>query len=67
MPKMSDGGSCGTSTLSKGTHSRVRPVTEWVAYRAHRYVNSVSNLIVKHRHGLVTDCRRLPIVPQSAP
>jgi len=33
-------------------------------------VNSVSNIIVKHRHGLVTDCHHLPmvpIVPQSAP
>jgi len=30
----------------------------------------VSNIIVKHRHGLVTDCHRLlivPMVPQSAP
>jgi len=30
----------------------------------------VSNIIVKHWHGLVTDCHRLPmvpIVPQSAP
>jgi len=33
----------------------------------------VSNIIVKHRHGLVTDCHHLPmfpmvpIVPQSAP
>jgi len=24
--------------------------------------NSGSNLIVKHQHGLVTDCHRLPIV-----
>src|SRR6218665_2725003 len=42
----------------------------WVAYRAHGYVNSVSNIIVKHRQGLVTDCHHLPmvpIVPQSAP
>src|SRR6218665_3443074 len=45
----------------------------WVAYRAHGLVNSVSYIIVKHRHGLVTDCHRLPmvpmvpIVPQSAP
>src|SRR6218665_1673461 len=36
-------------------------------------MNSVSNIIVKHRHGLVTDCHHLPmvpmvpIVPQSAP
>jgi len=33
----------------------------------------VSNIIVKHRHGLVNDCHHLPmvpmvpIVPQSAP
>jgi len=27
----------------------------------------VSNIIVKHRHGLVTDCHQVPIVPQSAP
>jgi len=30
----------------------------------------VSNIIVKHRHGLITDCHDLPmvpIVPQSAP
>jgi len=30
----------------------------------------VSNIIVKHRHGLVTECHHLPmvlIVPQSAP
>jgi len=30
----------------------------------------VSNIIVKHRDGLVTDCHRLPIVPivpQSSP
>jgi len=31
----------------------------------------VSNIIVKHRHGLVTDCHHLPmvpiVVPQSAP
>ena len=30
----------------------------------------MSNIIVKHRHGLVTDCHHLPmvpIVPQSAP
>jgi len=27
----------------------------------------VSNIIVKHRHGPVTDCHRLPIVPQSTP
>jgi len=26
------------------------------AYRAHVSVNSVSILIVKHRHGLLTDC-----------
>src|SRR6218665_2927642 len=41
-----------------------------VAYRAHGLANSVSNIIVKHRHGLVTDCHHLlmvPIVPQSAP
>jgi len=33
-------------------------------------VNSVSNIIVKHRHGLITDCHHLPMVPivsQSAP
>src|SRR6218665_3295190 len=44
--------------------------TTWVAYRVHGLVNSVSNIIVKHRHGPVTDCHRLPIipmVPQSAP
>src|SRR6218665_2424989 len=47
--------------------------TTWVAYRANGYVNSVSNIIVKHRHRLVTDGHRLPIVPmvpnvpQSAP
>src|SRR6218665_625963 len=44
-----------------------------VANRAHGLMNSVSNIIVKHRHGLVTDCHHLlmipmvPIVPQSAP
>src|SRR6218665_4001555 len=41
-----------------------------VAYIAHGQVNSVSNIIVKHRHGLVTDCHHLPMVPivsQSAP
>jgi len=30
----------------------------------------VSNIIMKHQHGLVTDCHHLPmvpIVPQSAP
>src|SRR6218665_2531460 len=27
-----------------------------VAYRAHDYGNSVSNITVKHWHGLVTDC-----------
>ena len=31
--------------------------TAWMYYRAHGYVNSMSNLIIKHRHGLVTDCR----------
>jgi len=44
--------------------------TTWVAYRAHGSVNSVSILILKHQHGLVTDCHWLPIVPivlQSAP
>ena len=47
--------------------------TAWGAYRAHVSVNSVSILILKHRHGLVTDCHWLPIVPmvpivpQSAP
>ena len=44
--------------------------TAWVAYRAHGSVNSVSILIMKHRHGLVTDCHQLPIVPivlHSAP
>src|SRR6218665_988620 len=33
-------------------------------------MNSVNTIIVKHRHGLVTDCHHLPIVPivpQSAP
>src|SRR6218665_271023 len=33
-------------------------------------MNSVSNIIVKHQHGLVTDCHHLPmvpIVPQSVP
>src|SRR6218665_595808 len=42
--------------------------TAWVAYSV--AYSSVSNLIVKHWHGLVTDCHRLlivPIVPQSAP
>src|SRR6218665_270708 len=38
-----------------------------VAYRAYGYVNSVSNIIVKHQHRLVTDCHHLPMVPQSAP
>src|SRR6218665_3717685 len=44
--------------------------TTRVAYRANGLVNSVSNIIVKHQHGLVTDCHHLPmvpIVPQSAP
>jgi len=34
----------------------------WVAYRAHDSVNSVSILILKHRHELVTDCHQLLIV-----
>src|SRR6218665_2359356 len=40
-----------------------------VAYRAHGLANSVSKIIMKHQHGLVTDCHHLPmvpIVPQSA-
>ena len=37
--------------------------TARVAYRAYVSVNSVSILILKHRHGLVTDCHWLPIVP----
>ena len=41
--------------------------------KCHGSVNSVSILIMKHRHGLVTDCHwmpivpMVPIVPQSAP
>jgi len=41
-----------------------------VASRAHGSVNSVNILILKHWHGLVTDCHQLamvPIVLQSAP
>jgi len=38
-----------------------------VACRAHGSVNSERILILKHRHGLVPDCHRLPIVLQSAP
>src|SRR6218665_3398065 len=52
--------------ISRGTLNS----SAWVAYRAHGYMNSVSNIIVKHRHGLVTDCHHLPmvpIVPKSAP
>jgi len=37
--------------------------TAWVAYRVHGSVNSVSILILKHRHKLVTDCHQLLIVP----
>jgi len=33
-----------------------------VAYRAHGSVNSVSILILKHRHGLVTDCSDCPTI-----
>jgi len=35
--------------------------TAWVAYRAHVSVNLVS--ILKHQHGLVTDCHQLTIAP----
>ena len=42
-----------------------------VDYRAHTWLGEFSdNIIVKHRHGLVTDCHHLPMVPivsQSAP
>jgi len=41
--------------------------TAWVAYKAQGSVNPVSSLILKHRHGLVTNCHRLPIVLQLAP
>jgi len=34
--------------------------TAWVAYTAHVSVNSESVLILKHRHGLVTDYHWLP-------
>src|SRR6218665_3782945 len=41
---------------SKTDTHRTLNSTAWLAYRAHGYVNSVNNPIVKHRYVLVTNC-----------